>query len=512
MFAAVQGLFMEEARKGEFLMERHKLVVDPERHVESGEESFRFCGGCHTPVALIAGEIDIGEGLPSFEEREGSSCVFCHRIAAVGEVSGGGGGDYRVDAPPNRYLFAFSDHAVGTWLNKILINAKPEHHADMFMEPFYSESEYCVGCHKRLQYSYWEQSPYNDDEHTADNKECQDCHMEDIETDDDVSAYEDGVIADHRTLGANLVTPLLYGLQEQYDRTLEFMRDENQELDLVVPAAASPGGTLDLAVRVINKGAGHIFPAGPESDLLEGWTEVIVRDARGTPLFQYGLLDEDGYLDHEATYVYNVRPYDKHGNMLELDRHRNWVFSEDRLHVIPARYYDEHPFEIPVPEDAQGPLTVSVRLRFRKFNQEFLDFAAAAGFMDEIEAPVVELDEAEQTVELSSEGSVLARSLAAYEGELASPTGLDDYQKKPRFDDYLLSHKLALQDVIRLGEAQAFYEEERFAEALEAIEGLGEDNLARPRVAQLHEALKSAVAEQEEVGILEADPFAGDDR
>ncbi len=511
VFEAVQALFMEEARKGDFLMDRQKLVVEPERHLESGEESFRFCGGCHTPVALMAGEIDVGEGLPSFEEREASSCIFCHRIQAVGETYGGGGGDYRVAAPPNRYLFAFSDHAVGTWLNKVLINAKPEHHADMFMEPFYTESEYCIGCHKRLQYSYWEQSPFND-EHLEDNKECQGCHMKHVETDNDVSAYEDGVIADHRTLGANLVTPMIYGLDEQYQKTLDFMRDDNQELNVVVPTATAPGQTMDIAVRVINKGAGHIFPAGPEADLLEAWTEVVVTDAHGEPVYEYGLLDEQGYLDHEATYVYNIRPFDKDGNMLELDRHRNWIFSEDRLHVIPARFYDEHPFEITVPAETEGPLTVRVRLRFRKFNQEFLDFAAAAGFMERIEAPVVDIHTLEHSVPLTSNSLRLAQAEEAYVQELREPTGLDEFQKKPRFDDYLLAKKMALQDQILLQEAQTFYQEERFPEALQSIEALGEEHLKRPQVARLYANLKAAVVEQSEQHFMPVDPFAEDDR
>jgi PAS domain-containing protein len=511
VFAAVQALFMEEARKGEFLMNRRKLVVEPERHLDSGEESFRFCGGCHTPVALMAGEIDIGEGLPSFEDREANSCIFCHRISSVGEISGGGGGDYKVAVPPNRYLFAFSDHPVGVWLNKTLINAKPEYHADMFMKPFYRDSEYCIGCHKRLQYSYWEQSPYNDED-TEDNKECQGCHMKYVETDNDVSAYSDGVIADHRTLGANLVTPMIYGLDEQYQATLDFMRDDNQELNLVVPNATAPGQTMHIAVRVINKGAGHIFPAGPEADLLEAWTEVIVTDANGTPIYEYGLLDDQNYLDHEATYVYNIRPFDKDGNMLELDRHRNWVFAEDRLHVIPAKFYDEHPFQIEIPEGTVGPLTVSTRLRFRKFNQEFLDFAAAAGFMDPIVAPVVDIHTLETTVALSADSATLAAAEEAYVQELTEPTGLEAYTKKPRFDDYLLSYKLALQDQIHLNEAKAFYAEEQFDEAMNAVIAMGPDNLKRPQVAQLLVTLEAAITEQGEQEFIKVDPFAGDDR
>jgi len=506
VFAAVQSLFMEEARKGEFLMDRPLLQLEPERTVVGGEESFRFCAGCHTPVALLAGEIRVGQGLPSFEEREAVSCILCHRITSVGDSGKAGGGDYEVTPPPNRYLFEFSDHPVGRWLSKTLINAKPEHHKRMFMKPFYHDSEYCSGCHTRLQFSYWEQSVFADETH-ADHKECQDCHFEDVEVTDDVSAYVDGKVADHRSLAANLVTPILYGLKDQYRATVEFMRDENQLVRLVTPSAAAPGAPMALFVRVINKGAGHIFPAGPESDLIEAWTELIVRDATGRALFEYGLLDARGYIDHETTYVYNVRPFDRHGKMLELDRHRNWVFTEDRLHVLPARHYDEHPFTVQVPADAEGPLHVTTRLRFRKFNQQFLDFAAQAGFMERIEAPVVELDEAEAQVELSRDPAALAASTAGLEEELENPTDLDDYTKKPRFDDYMVAKKVSLSDQLLINRAQEMFVNEQYAEALALVRQVGEVHQDLMVIRRLVLQLEKAVAENSRTGAQEVRPF-----
>ena len=504
VFAAVQGLFMEEARKGEFLMERRKLQVEDEREIHAGEESFRFCAGCHTPVALFAGEIGVGQGLPTFEEREGSSCVFCHRIEATGEKNEGGGGDYRVSAAPNRYLFAYSDSAAGQWMNKTLINAKPEHHKNMFMKPMYADSEYCIGCHKRLQYSYWKESVYADPDH-EDYATCQDCHFRDVEVHDDVSAIEDGVVADHRSLAANLVTPKIYGLEEQYRLTLEFMRDENQELDLVVPEVAEPGSEVDVLVRVINAGAGHLFPTGPESDLLEAWTELVVWDASGEPLYEYGLLDERGYLDHEETYVYEVRPFDADGNMMELDKHRSWLFAEDRMQVIKPKQYDERPFVFVVPEDADGPLTLRCRLRFRKFNQQFLDFAASAGFMERIEAPVVDLHVFETTIELTTDPERLAADEARLVAEVEA--GVEGYDKKPSFDEYLINHKLPLEDKITLSDAKALYQEQRYEEALALWGTLSEHTRDRPKFQRLHDNLLAAVEESEELEAIEVAPF-----
>lgn len=504
VFAAVQGLFMEEARKGEFLMERRLLQVEDERDIHAGEESFRFCAGCHTPVALMAGEIGVGQGLPSFEEREGNSCVFCHRIEATGEKNEGGGGDYRVSAAPNRYLFAYSDNAAGAWLNKTLINAKPEHHKNTFMKPSYTESEYCIGCHKRLQYSYWEESVYSDENH-PEHAECQDCHFREKEVHDDVSAIVDGKVADHRSLAANLVTPRIYGLERQYELTLEFMKDDNQELDLIVPTVAEPGAELDFVVRVINVGAGHLFPTGPESDLLEAWTEVVVTDANGVAIYEYGLLDERGYLDHEETYVYEVRPFDKDGNMMELDRHRSWLFAEDRMQVIKPKHYDERPFQVVVPDDAVGPLTLTCRLRFRKFNQQFLDFAAAAGFMERIEAPVVDLHTYTTQIELTSDEALLA---AADEVVYAAiEAGIPEYTKKLRFDEYMFNRKLPLEDKITIADAKRYYSEQRFDDALELWGTLSEDTQARPKFQRLHDALLAAVEEQEHLEPLEIAPF-----
>ncbi|MCP4808461.1 MAG: hypothetical protein GY913_05870 [Proteobacteria bacterium] len=508
VFAAVQSLFMEEARKGEFLMDRKLLQVETERDVHGGEESFRFCAGCHTPVALMAGEIGIGTELPSFEEREAASCIFCHRIQATGEIGGGGGGDYRVSPPPNRYLFAFSDNDFAEWMNNTLINAKPQHHKNMFMKPSYTESEYCVGCHKRLQYSYWKDSVFADEDH-PEHAECQDCHFPETEVDDDVSAYEDGVVANHRSFGANLVTPTIYGLDEQITQTLEFMRDDNQELNVVIPTAAAAGEDLTIAVRVINKGAGHIFPAGPESDLLEAWTEVVVFDANGDEVWAYGLLDERGYLDHDETYVYNVRPFDKDGNMLELDRHRSWVFAEDRMHVIPVKTYDEHPFAIPIPADVEGPLEVRVRLRFRKFNQEFLDFAAAAGFMERIEAPVVDVHTRTRTVALTSDAVELEAARAAVLHEVQNPTDLDEYAKKPRFDDYLIHYKLPLEDKMLMADASQLYAYEDYEEALALMGGISDRTMERAEFQRLRTELERAVSEQATVGSEEIAPFDG---
>ena len=513
VFGVVEQVFMAEAAQGSFLGDRNILQIDALREIDGGKESFRFCAGCHTPVAMIAGEIGPGQGLPDFETWEGDSCVLCHRITSVGGKNGGGGGDYEVAPPPNRYLFAFSDHPALQWLYKVQINNKPEHHQATFDQPFYDESRYCVGCHQRLQFSYWELSPYND-EHTEDNETCQTCHMPQVETHDDVSALAKGTISDHRTLAANLVTPLIYGLDEQARLTREFMQDDKMVVEVVAPTlthGSEEGGTLDFVVRVINKGVGHIFPAGPESDLVEAWPQVSVTTSDGQVLLEYGELDENGHLDHESTYVYHVTPFNSDGDVLELDRHRNWMISEDRLHVVPARYYDEFPFSVELPPGlTEAELTIDAGLPFRKFNQAFLDFAAEGGFCDRLVAPVVDLDRVEARVQVTSDDATVTAATESWLQELRSPADLEGYTKKPRFDDYLLSRKLSLEDRILIAQAKDLYRDLRYDEALAILDSLAEQDLgARPGLASLREALVQSRAEaQERAAPYTVDPFA----
>ncbi|MAE69222.1 MAG: hypothetical protein CME06_02005 [Gemmatimonadetes bacterium] len=481
-FDAVQSVFMEDARRGEFLGNRYAHRSGEERESHVGRESYRYCAGCHTPVALFAGEVTRGAGVANFERWEGDSCILCHRIVSTGDVGSGGGGDYSIAPPPNRYLFAFSDHPIGRWLNKTLINNKPEHHKAMFRTPLFETSEHCVGCHRRLQYAYWAASPYNHPPAGEERKECQDCHMAQVETSNDVSAYEKGTIANHRTLGSNVVTPILYGLEEQERLTREFMKDGHMVLDVVAPEAIRLGDELEFVVRVINKGVGHIFPAGPAADLIESWIEVIVTAGSGERLLTYGLLDRDGHLDRDSTHVYTVAPHDQKGRALELDRHRSWLFAEDRLHVVPAKYFDELPFSVdPAGHDAVGPFRIAVRLRFRKFNQAILDFAAEAELIPQIDAPVVELDTASASVELTDDPAIAERAarkwLAKLEG--ADDGALEGYTKKPDFNDYLIVKKLSLEGRIRLADAQVLYGEGRSDAALLILEDLFGDDPAR---------------------------------
>ncbi|MEQ1918612.1 MAG: multiheme c-type cytochrome, partial [Elusimicrobiota bacterium] len=350
---------------------RGYLQIDELREQIDGRENFRFCAACHAPVALLSGNVNPGQPQESFEKFEGVSCIACHSIVSVSTT---GGVDYTI-APPRRYLFAHSRSELGQFVHRTLISNKPGSHKRAFMKPFYRESAYCSVCHNRLHYPYWRTSPYNDPKAPRDKMSCQNCHMPQIPSGDDVSAAAKGTVTDHRTLGGNMLVPLIYGLKTQSLLTERFLKNSVMALQIVAPETASPGAELEFAVRLANAKVGHIFPAGPEADLMEAWTEVTARTDDGKVLFRYGMLDAKGHLDDRKTYVYRIYPMGANSKPLELDRHRSWMFAEDRLQVIPPRQYDETFFRFKVPASALSRrIRLQAKLRFRKHNQGFVDW------------------------------------------------------------------------------------------------------------------------------------------
>ncbi|MFH1726097.1 MAG: hypothetical protein ABII00_15930, partial [Elusimicrobiota bacterium] len=216
-----------------------------------------------------------------------------------------------------------------------------------------------------------------------------------------------------------------------------------------------------------NEGVGHIFPAGPEADLIEAWLHVTAKDGRGKKLFEYGVLDAKGHLDDKKTYVYRVYPFDRHGEPLELDRHRSWLFAKDGLHVIRAKHYDDVPFRISIPANADFKrIRIEARLRYRRPNQSFVDWLVGEG---KVTAPIVDMAESEIEVGLSRDRGVVKKASKKWQAELEK--GMEGFEKKPRFDDPLLEkYHFESRAIIIL--AQQAFRKGDYAEALRLLDSL----------------------------------------
>jgi hypothetical protein len=144
---------------------------------------------------------------------------------------------------------------------------------------------------------------------------------------------------------------------------------EPRVLGLTVEATRGLGG-LRLSTTTTNHRAGHHFPSGP-FDLNEIWQEVLVTDGAGRTLFHRGALDDDRRVDPEA---HRLGAVELGRDGRRLAHHRLWDLAEvvDKRQV-PMGASVTDTYEIPLPA-ASGPLTVEVWWRFRRANQDFVDW------------------------------------------------------------------------------------------------------------------------------------------
>lgn len=394
-FSAAVRKLIEEGDRKELFNDQTTLAPEKLRRPGTGREVARFCAGCHAPVALVSGAIDgLTDDLGSFKKFEGNSCILCHRISDFGDHSDGTFTVLTTAPLP----FVRERSGLGRRMHEMLMRVKPEAHGQAFFKPEYKQSNYCATCHQRLQHSSWAAGPYNDKLNPKEGKTCQSCHMPQIPM-DDISARKKGTAADHRFLSAGFALADFYGLKDQLQATAAFIRDRKMVMSLAVKKAPAAGETLNVLVRIGNIGVGHSFPAGPELDLVEAWPEITVTNERGQVLAAYGKLDDDGNLD-DSTRIYRARPYDVSMRPLGFERHRSWLFSHDVLFVIDPRTYDE--FTVPLAGKWNGSsvLTLEARLRYRKPNQRFADWALGKGTF---RVPIVDVARSSLTVSSSRE-------------------------------------------------------------------------------------------------------------
>ncbi|MDE2491272.1 MAG: hypothetical protein KGM24_10520 [Elusimicrobia bacterium] len=462
--STVEKLFLSEVSHQELFDHRRALGIDALREKINGRESFRFCAGCHAPVALVSGNVNPGRPMETFQRFEGDSCIACHVVQNVKERSAGPA-PYTLAAPP-RYLFAYSTSALGRFAYKTLVLAKPDLHTDTFTKPFYDKSAYCMSCHNTLQYPYWKDSAWSGPSRAGGSKQCQDCHMPQVAVRDDVSAAEKGTIADHRFIATNVVIPALYGLTRQGELTRKFMTDRKVRAFVAAPSAARAGGRLHFVVQLANTDVGHIFPAGPEADLVEVWPQVTVT-AGGRTLLDYGALDSLGHLDASKTVVYRISPYDFSGKPLPLDRHRSWKIASEKLRVIPPMGYDELPFDVKVPPGVAGPVEIRARLRYRKFNQSFVDWLVGAG---KLKVPIVDMASSSSLVRLTRDPGAIASARAAWLDRL--DRGLEGLVKEQHFDDETVVARIGFEQLLILRDAERAAKSGRLREAASLLGSL----------------------------------------
>jgi tetratricopeptide (TPR) repeat protein len=402
---------------------------------EKGVQFSRHCEGCHNSVALLSG--DLTQGMPKKRpfEDEGITCSVCHSIQSTDAT---GTGSYVMGIPA--VLVDENGAPVTRPVSDAEVLAHLDRHSKAVMRPLLQTAEFCAACHKAAipqslddykwlraisLYDEWQaasftkQSPlpfYRKDSTFT----CQTCHMprEVLAAGAEDPGAKDGKFTSHRWLGGNTLIPAYYKYDEQAEKLVAFLKNGAQgtgvlNVDIFAlqkenPPASDPsliaplglcnfsisaGDTLIADVVIQNKGIAHsLIPE--QRDFYESWVDFTVKDSSGKTLDESGFIQPDGHLDPSAHSFMN-RLVNIKGELNDL--HQIWhnrvlaynnTIQSGRSQLVRYRFR--------LPRDIKGQFTITATVKYRRFNQHFIDYA-----MDQKHYPMPVVDIASQIRTLS---------------------------------------------------------------------------------------------------------------
>jgi len=414
---------------------------------QKGIEYTRHCEGCHNPIALLSGALTKDSPLDRSFDEDGITCTVCHSIEKIQDTAGTG--SYVMGIPATMVAEDGTPIPGEASFDDIL--AHPKLHSKAVMKDFYRTPEFCAVCHKAALpkmlndykwqrafsvYDEWQQSSWSQESPLPFYKKdrasnCQTCHMPPSDSARDYGA-KDKKIKSHRFLGANTAIPAFYGYQEQLDQVKEFLKDA-VAIDLFAIEQESPGAktritaplgstsfriaageALTACLVIQNKKIGHSL-VPEQRDFYESWVEFEAKDASGITLYHSGYLEPNGYVEHSA-HTYTNRLVSGSGKLLDL--HQVWatkVKAYDNT-ILPGRS-DLVRYRFWIPANAQGPITLTAKVNYRRFRRGFTDFV----FQPPREFPIVE---------------IAAKSASVKLGMNEASAGVDRHSELLRWNNY----------------------------------------------------------------------------
>jgi Tfp pilus assembly protein PilF len=260
---------------------------------------------------------------------------------------------------------------------------------------------------------------------------CAECHMPLVDSDD--PGNKGGQVHSHRFPGANTALPFVNKDQAQMDAVQKFLKSGFITVDLFAaspieegkgqtamvrragegPRAMStfavgeeaepagtvvirdvgkvaapldvagvrftPGSTVRVDAVVRTRTIGHFFPGGTV-DAFDVWLELQARDATGKVIFWSGQVEDEGNGRsgpvEPGAHFYRSYALDGEGN--PIDKRNAWqARSALYARLIPPGAADAVHFRMRIPQDAQGPITLSAKLNYRKFAWSYTQFSYA---------------------------------------------------------------------------------------------------------------------------------------
>jgi tetratricopeptide (TPR) repeat protein len=404
------------------------LLID-----EKGVQYSRHCEGCHNPVALLSGSLS--QEMPAQRpfEQEGITCSACHAIQAVNTT---GTGSYVMGTPA--VLVDENGAPITRPVTDAEILANLDRHSLAVMKPFYRTPEFCAACHKAAiprtlddykwlraftVYDEWQASSFAKESplpfYRKDSvSTCQTCHMsrEPLAMGAADPGAKDGKLASHRWLGGNSLIPAMYKFDEQADKLVAFLKNSVLNVDIFAlekeNAATNPadkgmiaplglkrftlaaGETLVASVVIQNKGIGHGF-IPEQRDFYEAWVDFVFKDAAGKVLAESGFLQPDGYLDPSAHSFTNrlINAKGELNGLHEIWRNRVLAYNN----VLPSGRSQLVRYRFRIPKQMSGAFTLTASVRYRRFDQKFLDYAFREKHFDQ---PVLEVATQSRTFQI----------------------------------------------------------------------------------------------------------------
>ncbi|MDB6054621.1 MAG: response regulator aspartate phosphatase rapC [Verrucomicrobiales bacterium] len=408
--------------------ETRKVSMERDGNVKAA----RWCAGCHDVVPFFSGAFD----NPNFDDvndptsQAGITCTACHSITHVNSTVGNA--DYTIEEPVH-YPFAFSTNDFLQFVNNQLIKAKPEFHKKTFLKPLHKSAEFCSTCHKvSIPYElnkYKEflrgQNHYDTfllsgvSGHSARSfyypekaqLNCNGCHMP-IQTSEDfgskfLNATNNALyIHNHLFPAANTGLAAINSDTNTVKAHMDFLKG-NVRVDIfgirdggsvdgkltaplrpVLPTL-EPGKTYLLEVVLRTMKLGHPFTQGTV-DSNEVWVDTAVSSA-GKLISQSGGLGDFNDVDPYAHFV-RVYMLDKEGNRIDR-RNPQDIFTPLYNHQIPPGAGNVVHYSLIVPTGQRTPLTVKVKLQYRKFDTTYMQYVFGKNYTNDLPITTISTDE-----------------------------------------------------------------------------------------------------------------------
>src|ERR1044071_8489631 len=421
---AYQGWFHSSHHFSSFNNKPYLFSVRETRQValsrDGNVKASRWCAGCHDVVPFLSGAFDD----PNYDlekdptSQAGLTCTTCHAMTHVNSTRGNA--DYTIDEPIH-YPFAYSTNRFVQYLNQQLVKAKPEFHKKTSLKPFMRTAEFCSTCHKvslpRELNHYKEflrgQNHYDTyllsgvsghgarsfyyPEKAVGN--CAGCHMPLQESGDfganffNPTNQNPRFIHDHLFPAANTGIAALRAQPDIVQRHQLFLAGdlrvdifgikEGGTIDAPLTAplrpavpALKPGRTYLIEIVLRTLKVGHPFTQGTV-DSNEVWVDARVGSG-GRVLGRSGGFGPHNEVDPWSHFV-NVYMLDRDGRRVDR-RNPQDIFAPLYNHQIPPGAGQVVHYSFTVPERQSEPLTLDVKLQYRKFDAVYLNYVFATHY------------------------------------------------------------------------------------------------------------------------------------